>query len=303
MKRAFLVFGLLFFVNTISFAQESGNRIYGNRGYYDQRHQPTLNSGELRSGYTRYYSIESSVLLNMKPDAFVVVFGLAQAAPTSEASNEKVNAVFAAFTKDLSNLGITKNDIFVDFITQTRVYDYKTQQVGQVTNTIETFAGFETKKTIAVRYRTREQFEKILLIAANNSIFDLIKVDYVVSDFDSVRARLFDEAIKAIRAKQEKYNSLLGLKLTPMGLATEKYDAFYPFERYQSYQAFETGSATRSYNTQGVDIRERKSSTFFYEPLDASKFDRVLTPVGIEPTVQFTLYLRADFDAEPGKER
>lgn len=298
MRKAFLVFGLLFFVNVISFAQESGNRIYGNRGYYNQQQrQPPTNSGNLKDNYNRY-SVESSVLINLKPDAFVAVFGLAQEGATSQASNEKVNATFASFVRALNGIGISKNDIFVDFITQTRVYDYKTQAGAQgATNVIETFSGFETKKTIAVRYKSRDLFEKIVGLAADNSIFDLIKVDYVVSDFDSVRARMFEEAANVIKQKQEKYINLFEVKLTPIGLAMEKYDAFYPSERYQAYQAFETGGATRTYNSQGVQITQRKSSTFYYEPLDAGRFDKTLNPVGIEPTVQFTLYLRMDYDS------
>lgn len=294
MKKAFLVFSLLFFVNTVHFAQEGGNRIYGNRGYYNQNHQPMMNTGNLSTNSSGQYAIESSILLNIKPDSFVVVFGLAQTGQTSQESNDKVNNVFAGFIRDLGKLGITKDDTFVDFITQNRVYSYKTETVGQATNVIQTAAGFETKKTITIRYKGRESFEKIVSTAASNSIFDLIKVDYIVADFDAVRARLFDEAGKIIKSKRERYTQLTGVTLLPVGLGVEKYDAFYPGERYQAYQAYETGSASRSYNSQGVTIEERKSSTFFYQPLDGSLFDRLLTPVGIEPVVQYTLYLRMD---------
>lgn len=302
MKKAFLFLGLVFFVNLVSFAQESGNRIYGNRGYYgNQPHQPMLNTGSLATTSSRSYAIESSILLNIKPDSFVAVFGLARTGRTSQESNEAINKVFANFMGELNKIGVAKDDTFVDFITQTRVYSYKTETVGQATNVIQTAAGFETKKTIAVRYKSRESFEKIVSVAANNSIFDLIKVDYIVSDFDNVRARLFDEAGKVLKSKREKYTSLTGVNLLPVGLAVEKYDAFYPSERYQAYQAYETGSASRNYNTQGVTIEERKSSTFYYEPLSGTLFDKSLTPVGIEPVVQYTLYLRMDCDIQREK--
>jgi uncharacterized protein YggE len=295
MKKALMVFCLLFFVNLISLAQESGNRIYGNRGYYNnQPHNPSINTGILPTNSSGGYGLESSVLINLKPDSFVVVFGLAQAAVSSDESNEKVNQIFANFTKDLSKFGVSKDDVFVDFITQARVYGYKTETAGQNTNVIEIPEGFETKKTIAIRYKSRDSFEKIVSMAAKNSIFDLIKVDYIVSDFENVRARLFDEAIKIIKLKQDKYTNSLGVRIFPVGLAVEKYDVFYPSERYQAYQAFETGSANRNYNTQGVDIRQRKSSTFFYEPVNESLFDKTLTPVGVEPVVQYTLYLKVD---------
>lgn len=300
MKKAFFVFSLLFFVNVISFAQESGNRIYGNQGYYNQsRRQPATNTGNLTSSnYTFQYSIESSVLMNMKPDAFVAVFGISDEAPTAAASNDKVNNKIDAFTRALSGLGVSKTDLFVDFITQNRVYDY-TADGSAVT---EKFSGFETKKTIAVRYKNRDLFEKLVTAAAGLQIFDLIKVDYIVSDFDAVKTRLFDEAVKIIKAKETKYVNSFGTKLIPVGLANERYDAVYPSESYQRYQAFESGEATTNYNY-GTKVIKRKSFTFYYEPLIGDKFDTMINPVGIEPLVQFTLYLRMDYDSGKYKEK
>lgn len=290
MKKAFLIVGILFFVNSICFAQEAGNRIYGNQGYYQQRRQPQTNSGSLVTG-TRAngYSIEASVLLNMKPDAFVVVFGVQQEAPEPAGSNDKVNAKIATFTNSISNLGVMPADIFVDFITQSRVYDY-TIDGGAAK---EHFTGFETKKTIAVRYKRRDMLEKILAAAADVQIFDLIKVDYIVSDFNAVQSRLFEEAAAVIKGKEAKYAGAFGVKLDAVGLANEKYNAFYPSESYQRYQAFETGSAYAS----GGTVTQRKSFTFFYEPLSGDNFDKTINALGIEPIVQFTLYLRMDYDA------
>lgn len=304
MKRALAALALLFFANFNGFAQESGNQIYGNQGYYNQqRRQPQTDSGTLggnANGYgSRGYAVEASVLLNQKPDAFVVVFGVNEEAPTANASNEKVNRKITDFTKSLSGLGVQKNDTFVDFITQNRIYDYTL--VNNVAR--EKLSGFETKKTIAARYKNREMFEKIVAAAADNEIFDLIKVDYVVSDFDAVRARLFDEAVKIINAKREKYMNSFGIKtLAPVGLANEKYDAFYPSESYQRYQAFEAGDAETSYSSSGGRVTKRKNFTFFYQPFDAGKFDGTINQIGVEPVVQFTVYLRMDYETAKSKE-
>ncbi len=291
MKKAFLIVGILFFVNSICFAQEAGNRIYGNTGYYAQRRQPQTNNGSLVTGNrANGYSIEASVLLNLKPDAFVVVFGVQQEAPEPRGSNDKVNAKIATFTNSISGLGVTPDDIFVDFITQARVYDYSVD--GGTAR--ENFTGFETKKTIAVRYKSRDMLEKILAAAADVKIFDLIKVDYIISDFNAVQNRLFDEAAAVIKKKEAKYANTFGVKLDAVGLANEKYNAFYPSESYQRYQAFETGSG---YVSGGSTVVQRKSFTFFYEPLSGDNFDKTINKLGVEPIVQFTLYLRMDYDA------
>lgn len=266
MNKAFLVFCLLFFVNLNSFAQVAGNQIYGNQDDRSQLRKPILSSGDLRNGNDarnhRYYMIESNVMVNVKPDAFVVVFGFDRLGSTSENSNEQVNTIFTSFKKSLASLGITEEDIFIDFITQT-------------VTTVEQTRAFQTKKTIAVRYKNRNLFEKIVTLAAANSIYDLIKVDYIVSDFNKIRPQLFEEGSKVVLSKFEKYTSLFGVKLVPKGLEAETYGAFYPGERYVGYQR-----------------------SFYYQPLSQTAFDKVINPVGIEPLVQFTLYLRMVYDTE-----
>lgn len=286
MKKAFLIIGLLFFVNSMCFAQESGNRIYG---YTQTKRVPVLGDGNLMSGGNGNFQIEASVLLNLKPDSFVAVFGVAQEAKEADESNAKVNAQIDGFLKNLSGLGITKNDTYVDFIVQNKIYDYQIK--GDVAE--QFLSGFETKKTVAVKYKTRDSLEKILAAAARAQIFDLIKVDYIVSDFNAVKEKLFEEATKIVKQKETRYKTAFDMTMRSIGLAVEKYDAFYPAERYEGYQASESGAAqTVDYRNIRTNLTVRKSTTFYYQPLDENKFDKVINPIGIEPTVQFTLYLQ-----------
>src|SRR6185369_12763015 len=208
------------------------------------------------------------------------------------ASNEKVNNKIGNLIQKIRGLGIDANDVFIDFITQNRVYDYTVSG----TQASESFTGFETKKTVAVRYKSRDLFERIVSAAADSHIFDLIKVDYIVSDFDSVRAGLFDAAVKVLKGKEQRYSNALGVTLGGVGLSIEKYDVTYPSETYQRYQAYETGEAAVT-NERGVSSRvaQRKSFTFYYEPFQASSFDTVLAPLGLEPMVQYSIYLRMQY--------
>lgn len=288
MKNTLLILGFLFFVNSVAFAQESGNR-----NYNAQRRKPSTNSGVLvgTSNNKEVYFVEANVAMNMKADAYVAVFGLSQEGANAADSNAKINVLIAGFNRDLDILGIKRGDIYVDFITQNKVYDYTTS--GNVTT--EKFMGFETKKNVAVRYGDRELLEKIISAAAKNSIFDLIKVDYVVNDIKAVNTRLYEEAVKIVKQKEAAYAVSFGIKLLPTSLANEKYDAFYPGELYAVYQAFEAGSTYGGDYEKRV-IQQRKTKTFYYEPLDPSDFDSVINQIGIEPMVQFTLYLRMQYD-------
>ena len=238
MKKCVLLFVSLLTAVTAN-GQESGNRIYGNAGYYQQKRHLQINTGNLGNS-NEGYSIEASVVTNLKPDAFVVVFGVNDEGPNAAASNEKVNNKIGNLIQKIKGLGIDANDVFIDFITQNRVYDYTVSG----TQASESFSGFETKKTVAVRYKNREVFERIVSAAADSRIFDLIKVDYIVSDFDQVRAGLFDAAVKVLKGKEQKYSNALGVTLGGVGLSIEKYDVTYPSETYQRYQAYETGEAS-----------------------------------------------------------
>jgi uncharacterized protein YggE len=293
MKKCVLLFLSLFAV-VPAFGQEAGNRIYGNNGYYQQRRQSQANSGVLGNS-SEGYAIEARVLTNLKPDAFVVVFGVNDEGSNAAVSNEKVNAKIANLIQKIKPLGIDSNNVFVDFITQNRVYDFTVSG----TRATENLTGFETKKTVAIRYQNRELFEKIVSAAVDARIFDLIKVDYIVSDFNSVRAALFEAAVKVLKSKEQKYANAFGVSPSAVGLSIEKYDVSYPAEAYQRYQAYETGDASVE-NEQGTSsvVLRRKSFTFFYEPFEGSSFDSVLTPLGLEPMVQFSIYLRMQYQVK-----
>jgi uncharacterized protein YggE len=273
-------------------AQEAGNRQYG-RGD-DRRASPTngVIFGTENKDLIPAQYIEAYVLLNSAPDEFVAVFGVAQEAPTAAESNLQVNAQLEGFLKAIAKLGISRGNTFVDLITQNRVYSF----VPASDNIIqEKLTGFETKKTIAVRYKDRALLEKLLAEAASVSIFDLIKVDYVINDMVKIRSRLFEEASRIIKQKEENYVRTLGIKLRRDAIFQEKYDTHYPAELYETYKAFESGTVERSYESRTQVVRERKSSTSYLEPLDRSAFDSVLSPIGIEPVVQSTLFLKVRY--------
>ena len=169
----------------------------------------------------------------------------------------------------------------MDFITQNRVYNFTPATDGTIREKLE---GFETKKTVAVRYTDRAVLEKLVAAAAGASIFDLIKVDYVITDMGKIRGRLFEEASRVIKQKEEGYARSLDLRFKRQAVFQETYETYYPAELYQTYTAFEAGAVEQSYDSRMRVVRERKSSTSYLEPLDRSAFDVVINPAGMEPS-------------------
>lgn len=269
-------------------AQEGGNQVYqranANYGEHANVSAPAL-SGDLQlfdpKDLTLAPYVEASVLMNVKPDAFVAVFAVAQEGKTAEESDAKVDSLVASM---LASFGVRREDVYVDFISQNPVYDYAVS--GRTAR--EGLTGFQTKKTAAVRYTDRAVLDRLVSAAARLGVYDLIKVDYVVSDMAAVRERLFEEATKVVARKQASYAKLLGVALHTRGVSEERYSAYEPGALYKSYTAFEAGSVDSS--TRVVD--KRKTSTAYYAPLTGASFDTVVNPAGIEPVVQCVLLLK-----------
>jgi uncharacterized protein YggE len=273
-------------------AQEAGASVYGK----NQRKTSGVPLGSLTSidpkdSVAAHY-VEANVLMNVRAVRYVAVFGLAQEGATVVAANQKIDLQLKDFTTALDGLGVTSDNLFVDFVAQNRVYDYS----GTSSTVTERLSGFEVKKNVAVRYSDKTLLGKMLAAASKAGIFDLIKVDYEVGDMNAVRTGLMDEAARIIKKKEESYGRLLNIKLRPQAVFQETYNVFFPSEMYASYTAFESGKVVDTrYNTNV--LQKRKATTFYFNPLSVAEFDLVIGAKEIEPVVQCTLYLKVKYTA------
>jgi uncharacterized protein YggE len=294
MKKIVLLLFLICACEFFAQAQESGNSVYNSA----KRRTSGIVTGNLYALEAKdsvpSSFLEANVLMNVKADEYLAVFGVMQEGPTIQENNKKMDVQVSEFIAALQSLGISSSDIFIDFITQNRIYDFSAGRSAAV----EKFQGFELKKNIAVRYKDKSLLANMLTAASKAAIFDLIKVDYIVSNMTAMRDRLLEEAAKIIKKKEESYGRLLGIKLRPASVFNEKYNAFYPAEMYSSYVAFESGNVDSRYRDVQV-VEKRKASTFYFNPLHASEFDATINPLGVEPVVQLTLYLKVKYILNP----
>jgi len=287
-------------VQGICLAQASGNVGYSqsggnNRARQNERNKRILQPVDAPPTATAMF-VEAKVLMNIKADEYVAVFGVLQEGATVAECNQKMDATVNEFSGELKQLGIGGDDIFVDFAAQNKIYGY------QVTGSIakERLVGFELKKNVAVHYRDKLLLDKLVIAASKAKIFDLIKVDYVVRDIESVQSKLMDDASQVIKHKAAAYEKLFGIKLQPpIQVYAEKPSIYFPTEMYDSYAASESEEITSDSDRQKYTIQgARKSRTFFFNGLSADGFDHVTNPVVIEPVVQFTLYLKVKYEID-----
>ncbi len=279
---------LLLFVITlarIGWSQAAGNTVYsGSRNRTSGVTTGTLSSVDPKDSSQNYF-VEANVLMNVRADEYVAVFALAHEAPALSEANAKIGTQVNEFLASLGKLGVKTNDVFVDFISQNRVYDF----VVADNTAKETQTGFEVKKNVAVRYKDRTLLDELLATAAKAGIFDLVKVEYVISDIPAQRENLLAEASRIIRKKEADHYRLFGVKKKPLEVYQEKYNAFFPTEMYSSYTAYETGEV---YRGNMPVVTKRKTRTSYYDPLDPAEFDLIIGQAEGEPMVQLTLYLK-----------
>ena len=281
-------------------AQVSGNLAYSSNGAKARaelrEHNKRLVPEQERPPSNTSMFVDADVLMNVKADEFVAVFGLAQEGETVAECNEKMAAVVKEFTGALRAMKIAEDDLFLDFVTQTKIYGFEV--AGDIAK--EKLVGFELKKNLSVHYRERSLIDQLVVTAARSQIYDLIKVDYIVTDVNLMQNKLMEEATKIIEQKVARYNKLLGIKLLPPAQVFAEIPAvYYPTEMYDSYTAAVTEQIDGPSNRQSLTVqRARKGTTFVFNGLSGDGFDQVINPVVIEPVVQFTLYLKVKYEVE-----
>jgi len=303
MNRVLLISLMLISSAVTSYGQASGNVAYSQTGGQRQAEQNERNKRvvaptEVPPTATTMF-VEASVLMNTKADEYVAIFGVNQECTTVPECNQQMDATVAAFSGELQRLGIGKDDVFVDFAAQNKIYSY--QVTGSVAK--QRLSGFELKKNVAVHYKDKLLLDKLVIAASRSNIFDLIKVDYIVRDTGSVQNRLMEEAAKVIKQKTARYEKLLSIQLQPPAqVYAERHSIYFPTEMYDSYTAYESEEVSPDYYREKYTVQSaRKSRTFFFNPLNADGFDTVINPVVIEPVVQFTLYLKVKYEIEQPK--
>jgi uncharacterized protein YggE len=310
LKRSMVVFGIVFHLLAGSGAGVSRGQVGGNVGFaqggggagggkaraeQSERARRVLSTQELPPTGTSTF-VEANVLMNVRPDEYVVVFALARDGETVAECGKKMEATLKEFTTDLKALGIADQDIFVDFIAQNKLYGF--ELTGDIAR--EKLVGFDLKKNVSIHYKDRALLDKLVVLAAKSQIFDLIKVDTVVKDASKIHDRLVETAAGIIKTKMARYEKLLDIKLkAPAQVYAERSGVHYPTDLYDSYIAHDSEEISSPFDRQKYTTQSmRKSRTFYYNGLDGDGFDEVIDPVILEPAVQFTLYLKVKYEVE-----
>jgi len=276
-----------FLLLSVMSAQISGNHVTGNEVYNSYN----KNSSSPRNTITindNHLVVNVKILLNNKADSFTIMLGTNEEAETVLECNTNLNKRINAFTNDLNSLKIKKENIYVDFISQMKIYDYSLEN-----NKAEQFQkGFEIKKNIIISSTNINDIERIISLASKHEIYDIIKVDYANDDVLKIRNDLFTEALAIAELKKETYTKAFRKRIIGTPNATENFGIHFPKTQYKKYQAYENSEIEtlyRNHNQNFIKKLARKNTTYYYEGQDTSDFDKVINAAKSEIGIQYEL--------------
>lgn len=284
------------FICFTSNAQVSGGQVYGNQSSYSGNTYAKEFSNQRFASYLSdtTFLVQAKILKNVKADYYVAVFGIDQSNSEVKTATEIINKRISSFIKNLQSIDIQENDIYIDMINQNRVYDIKRKGNDFLE---EYLTGFETKRNLIIKYKNENQLEKMMVMAAKDSIFDLVKVDYVVENQDKIYDELFVEASKIIQKKKEMIIQLTNVKLLPYSqIYGESFETITPTDRYKSYVSYSASEYDLPYNSNYVIKNQRKVETFYYDKVSNSGYDKILNDNYLEPVVQFSFVLQVKYE-------
>lgn len=272
----------------LGFSQMSGNSVYGNSNHYKEI--------ENQKGFQltdNNLSFTVKVMMNKKADEFMIILGLNEEEITVESCNTKINQRIDGFISKIGKIGIKKDQIYVDFISQTKIYDY-----SLANNKAEQFEkGFEIKKNIIIKTNSIKNIDSIIETASEFKIHDVIKVDYLSTSSAEIYDTLLGEALKIAETKKDRYLKSFNKRSVGNPTASDDFFVITPESQYKNYKAFESSELESYRDSSNPLIKKmaRKNSTFYYAGISASEMDKVIDSSSPEIGIQYVLTLTISY--------
>lgn len=246
------------------------------------------------TGSDTSFVLEAKVMMNVLADEYVIILGTMQIGETVESCHELINKRISAFTTALAGLGIKKEDIYIDFISQFPIFEVEIEKKLFSTSYNEIPKGFEVKKNIHLRYKDPKIVEKLLIEAAKNEIYDIIKVDYIINNMASINDSLRNSCIGIINKKAKEFKKL-GVKFDANIYQTVSDNIYstYPIERYSTFMEFDRKMGGN--NNQGKISARGDVPSLYYNKQSYNSYDFVINPSVVEPVVQFTCNVKVKY--------
>lgn len=288
MMNKALCFGF-FLTTALLRAQVTGNIQFSDVDRQSLREHP---QAVFQSDNTTLINIHA--IMNVAADSYVAVFNISQAASTIEEVQRMAEHRVTAIRQALEKLSGVQ-EIFVDMLSLVPVYELEEDKKIFSKNTYDELpAGFELQKNVHIRYLEPELLDDLVLICGRQEVYDLVKVDYYVEDFQHYYDTLRSACYQFLDQRLAEYRTRGIGSDTDRAVLAESSDYSQPVERYEDYRAFVANSIQEKGPNKAVQ-RQRKKVTQYYQPITYKGYDIVIHPEIVQPVLQFTFNLKAKY--------
>ena len=305
MRNILTFFLLSFLCMGELYAQAGGNVIYQennryrqNKAYsanqediWDYRPDNAIQTTTFNENNTAIFSV--NVLMNHEADSYLAIFNITQNGKTAKETDALMNTKITGLKEKLEAVGIGNEAIFIDMISLVPIYDYKVEKRLFSKTYTEVPAGFEMQKNIHIHFADENMMDDIMTAAAENEVYDFIKLEYFVENTETVYETMRKAAVKNMKAKTDAFKELGFNFDTVYHLISEKSSVVYPIDRYHSYKGFTSTAIDPGKYDETLNMR--KPTTMFYNKLPYHKYDVVINPKILAPAVQFTYSLKLKY--------
>lgn len=307
MKKIVLALTILSFVE-LQFmnAQSPSNYQYDNLQYHNlQTPQTIINRNAASNAFISNNDevvIKVNGLSNIVADNYVAVFNLVQVSETIDNTDQVMKSRILTFKQKLKAIGIDTSKISTDIISFVPKYEVQADNKNFSKTYNEVPAGFELEENVYVRYTNSAKLDDIVSAAAAAEIYDLVKVDYFVTNFQKSLDSLRLKCLHEIKIKTKEYE-IVGFKLDTMKkVMADNFTTVYPQTRYSSYQAFSRPSlsaAKKKAMSSSAYNEIAKPTSKYYSPVSYDEYDIILNPVITEPVVQISYTITVKYFVKP----
>ncbi|MBL8010042.1 MAG: SIMPL domain-containing protein [Flavobacteriales bacterium] len=287
MSPARLLSVLLILPSLPAFPQAMGNLMYesNSRIFFQQAEQPVKATVQ-----GNMLVLEVNAMMNATADSYLAIFHVTQLGQTAEEADSLMNTRVNGVMRRVKQVGVKESDVFTDMLSFVPVYELETTRKLFSRTYQEVPAGFEIQKNIHIRFTDARVLDKLVTAAAKEEIYDLVKVDFFVEKQGACYDTLRMFATRLLQQKLDNFDKL-GLKIKESHrTGAEKNGAYFPLDRYTTYQTRTQSSLNSRRKGQLVnDIR--RPQTLFYNKVPYGNFDIVLHAEITEPPLQYTYNL------------
>lgn len=237
--------------------------------------------------------IQIRVLKNATPTSYTAIFHINQAGKeVAELDSQLVRRVrkFISLGKEI---GIEPSNFYTDMIALVPIF--RKEKKFFSSTYIEVPKGFEMQKNIHVRYSKPSQLDRLFTIAAQCEIYDLIKVEYHYDATESAQEEIRTKARSILKKRLEHLKSINENLDTCYRRVSEIFSQIDPVDQYVSYNPLAVSAITEE--SSETNSRPHRT-TLFHNQLGNDKFDAVINPSPLQPSIQMVYTMNVMFDRE-----